>query len=31
MEHGVDGDNNCNWFTWNNPQRNGKRIGGLRN
>ena len=21
MEHECDGDTNCNWFTWNGPQR----------
>ena len=25
MEREVDGDANCNWCTWNNPQRIDKR------
>ena len=31
MEFEVDGDSNCNWYVWNNPQRLGKRAGGVRN
>ena len=31
MEHEGDGDTNCNWFTWNDPQRLGKGAGKLRN
>ena len=26
MEHESDGDTNCNWRTWNNPQKTGKRT-----
>ncbi len=25
MEHEVDGDTDCSWCTWNNPQKIGKR------
>ena len=31
MEHQTDSDNNCNWCTWNDPQRLGKEAGGVRN
>ena len=31
MEHEVDGDTNCNWCTWNNPQRVGTWTGGFEN
>ena len=31
MEHEGDSDTNCNWYTWNNFQRNGKGNGGLEN
>ena len=31
MEHEDDSDTNCNWCTWNNPQRIDKWIGRLRN
>ena len=31
MEHEGDGDTNCNWCTWNNPQRIGKGTGRLGN
>ena len=31
MEHEGDGDTNCNWCTWNYPQRIDKETGGLRN
>ena len=27
VEHETDGDTNCNWCTWNGPQRIGKRTG----
>ena len=33
MEHESDGDTNCNWCTWNNPQWIGKgnrRLGNKR-
>ena len=30
MEHEGDGDTNCNWCTWNNPQRIYKRTGRLK-
>ena len=26
MEHEGDGDTNCNWCTWNNPQKIGKET-----
>ena len=26
MEHEDDGDTNCGWCTWNNPQRIGESI-----
>ena len=29
MEHKSDNDTNCNWCTWNNPQRIDKRTGRL--
>ena len=29
MEHQGDGDINCNWCTWNNPQRIDKGTGRL--
>ena len=29
MEHEGDGDTNCNWYTWNNPQMIGKETGRL--
>ena len=31
MEHEGNGDTNCNWFAWNNPQRTGKEIRRLGN
>ena len=31
MEHESDGDTNCNWCTWNNPQRIDIRTRRLRN
>ena len=31
MEHEGGSDANCNWCTWNNPQRIGKGTGRLRN
>ena len=31
MEHDGDGVTNCCWGTWDNPQRIGKRTGGLVN
>ena len=31
MEHKDNGDTNCNWCTWNNPQKIDKRIRRLRN
>ena len=31
MEHESDGDTNCNWCTWNNPQKIGKEVGRLGN
>ena len=31
MEHEGVGDINCNWSTWNNPQRIDKGTGGLGN
>ena len=31
MEHESDSDTNCNWCTWNNPQRIGKENGRLEN
>ena len=31
MEREGDGDTNCNWCTWNNPQRIDKGPGRLRN
>ena len=31
MEHGSDGDTNCNWCTRNNPQKIGKGTRRLRN
>ena len=30
MEHEGDGDTNCNWCTWNNPQKIGKGTRRLR-
>ena len=31
MEYESDGDTNCNWCTWSNPQRIGKGTGRLEN
>ena len=31
MEHESNGDTNCNWCTWNNPQRIGKGTEKLGN
>ena len=31
MEHKRNGDSNCNWCTWKNPQRNGVENGRLEN
>ena len=31
MEHESDGYTNCNWCTWNDPQRFCKKAGGIRN
>ena len=31
MEHKANGDTNCDWCTWNDPQRLGKRAGGVGN
>ena len=31
MEHKGDGDTICNWYTWNDPKRIGKRTERLRN
>ena len=31
MEHESKSDNNCNWCTWNDHQRLGKRAGGVGN
>ena len=31
MVHNCDGDTNCGWCTWNNPQRIGKGTGRLGN
>ena len=31
MEHESDGDTNCNWYTWNDSQRLGKRTGRVGN
>ena len=31
MKYEGDGDTNCNWCTWNNPQMIGKGTGGFRN
>ena len=31
MKHESDGDTNCNWWTWNNPQNIGKGTEWLRN
>ena len=31
MEHEGDSNTNCNWYTWNNPQKIGKRTGKLGN
>ena len=31
MEHEGDGDTNCNWYTWNNPQMIGKGAGRVGN
>ena len=31
MENEGDSDTNCNWCTWNNPQRTGKGTGRLGN
>ena len=31
MEHESNGDTNCNWHTWNGPQRFGKGVGRVRN
>ena len=31
MEHEGDGDTNCNWCTWNNPERIGKGTGRVGN
>ena len=31
MEREGDGDTNCRWCTWNNPQRNGEVTGRLGN
>ena len=31
MEHEGGGDTNCNWCTWNNPQRIDKETRRLRN
>ena len=31
MEHEGVGDTNCNWYTWNDPQRLAKGTGGVRN
>ena len=31
MEHEDDGDTNCGWCTWNNPQGIGKETGRLGN
>ena len=31
MEHEGDCDTNCNWCTWKDPQKIGKRTGRLRN
>ena len=31
MEYGDDGDANCNWYTWNDPQRIVKETGRLGN
>ena len=30
MEHEGDSDTNCNWCTWNNPQRTDKEIRRLK-
>ena len=29
MEREGDGDTNCNWITWNEPQKLGKKSGRL--
>ena len=31
MEHAGDGDSNCDWYTWYNPQKIGKETGRLGN
>ena len=31
MKGEVVGDTRCNWCTWNNPQKIGKRTGGVGN
>ena len=31
MEHESDSDTDCNWCTWNNPQRSDKGTGRLSN
>ena len=31
IEHEIDGDTNCNWSTWNGPQKLGKRAGRVEN
>ena len=29
MEHEGDGDTNCGWCTWDNPQKTGKGVENL--
>ena len=31
MEHEGDDDTNCNWCSWNSPQKLGKRVGRVGN
>ena len=31
VEHESNGDTNCNWCTWNSPQKLGKEAGRVEN